>query len=157
MAVVPIARHAAAANQGEPMDVPSRESGPDPALTLAHITGWRGLSWWLTSSVSSFCFSSDFWNRRPRPWAEPSPRAVVRWVNAVSLLQCVSAAFFRLCRFAPDRVYEEFVDGAKKASTCGAHHPYLSPCWSPSHVSGRRIDLLTDGSTGSGVCPLPFR
>jgi len=121
-----------AANQGEPVDVTEPAgSGPGPALALARIIGWRRVV--LAAYVICFvAFLIQLGFPEPPgggPSAEqPAQGAVVRWVNAVSLLAIpFLLSFFPL--FAALRriaVYEEFVDGAKEGFNVAVRIiPYL--------------------------------
>jgi spore maturation protein B len=119
-------------NQSEPVPVPvPAGSRSDPAVALARITGWRRII--LTAFVVcfvAFLFQLGFSEPPGRgPSVEqPTQGAVVRWVNAVSLLAVpFLLSFFPL--FAALRriaVYEEFVDGAKEGFNVAVRIiPYL--------------------------------
>jgi len=107
------------------------ESDPGATLALAPVTGWRRIV--LAGFVVcflAFLFQLGFPESSNRvPSAEQSAQgAVVRWVNAVSLLAIpFLLAFFPL--YAALRriaVYEEFVDGAKEGFNVAVRIiPYL--------------------------------
>jgi spore maturation protein SpmA len=107
------------------------ESDPGATLALAPVTGWRRIV--LAGFVVcflAFLFQLGFpesSNRGPSP-EQSAQGAVVRWVNAVSLLAIpFLLAFFPL--YAALRriaVYEEFVDGAKEGFNVAVRIiPYL--------------------------------
>ncbi len=109
-----------AANEGERVLKPEpSQSDPGPTFGLAPMTAWRRmvLAGFVVCFVA-FLFQLGFSEPPGRgPSAEQSDQgAVVRWVNAVSLLAIpFLLSFFPL--YAALRriaVYEEFVDGAKE-------------------------------------------
>ena len=121
-----------AANEPETVLKPEpSESDPGAALALAPMTGWRRIV--LAGFVVcflAFLFQLGFPESSDRgPSAEQSAHgAVVRWVNAVSLLAIpFLLSFFPL--YAALRriaVYEEFVDGAKEGFNVAVRIiPYL--------------------------------
>ena len=122
----------AAADQGGPGHVPEpAESGPGSDLAPARITGWRRIV--LAAFVACFVvFLVQLGLSEPSDRGasveQPAQGAVVRWVNAVSLLAVpFLLSFFPL--YAALRriaVYEEFVEGAKEGFNVAVRIiPYL--------------------------------